>query len=133
MALAEGDWIVVPRVEIRIIEEPKVYACVGCKTHLSTEGNVISKDFTTQTGRGFLITDVVNVTNGPSLTRSLRTGKHVCEDVSCAGCDATVGWEYKDTEEKMQKYKIGKFVLEQAKITKHDWGRDKDGTDVATG
>ncbi|CAM9565842.1 unnamed protein product [Laminaria digitata] len=35
-----------------------------------------------------------------------------------------VGWEYKWAFEEEQKYKVGKFVLEEVKIAKYHWESD---------
>ncbi|CAM9361783.1 unnamed protein product [Hapterophycus canaliculatus] len=113
-----------PRVLTCFIEErqaSRVYACATCKTHLSTEGNVMSKDFTTQNGRGFLVNGMVNVTKGPSDDRSLRTGTHTCRDVYCVTCDTAVGWEYLGALERGQKYKIGNFVLDMTRTVRYHW------------
>lgn len=113
-----------PRVLVRHIEEPKIYSCATCETHLCTEGRVHSREFHTQNGRGYLVENVINVTNGPSNERTLRTGLHTCEDVYCVKCSTMVGWEYKWAFEEEQKYKVGKFVLEEVKIAKYHWESD---------
>eukprot|EP00752_Nemacystus_decipiens_P010814 g9619.t1 len=105
-------------------EDPMVYACANCKTHLSTEGNIESKDFYTANGRGFLIKNVINVTNGPSDERTLRTGRHTCQDVYCVTCDTMVGWEYIWAFDQELKYKEGKFVLEAVKVMRYHWEGD---------
>ncbi|CAM9667502.1 unnamed protein product [Scytosiphon promiscuus] len=110
-----------PRILTRFIEEPQVFACATCKTHLSTEKNIISKDFTTQNGRGFLINKMINVTNGPPENRNLITGMHTCRDVYCVTCDTAVGWEYVKAFEKTQKYKVGNFVLDTTRTIQYHW------------
>eukprot|EP00178_Gracilaria_changii_P009822 TRINITY_DN28533_c0_g1_i1.p1 TRINITY_DN28533_c0_g1~~TRINITY_DN28533_c0_g1_i1.p1 ORF type:complete len:163 (+),score=7.90 TRINITY_DN28533_c0_g1_i1:59-490(+) len=113
----DDDWVVIPS----LIEEPKVYACATCGTHLCTEANIQSKEFYTTDGRGFLVESVINITNGPPETRRLRTGMHTCEDVSCVGCDVTLGWQYTDAP-KGQTYKLGMCVLARIKLTQCGWG-----------
>lgn len=110
-----------PRVLTRFIDEPRVYACANCGTHLSTDGRVMSKEFHTTNGRGYLIKQVINVTNGPSDQRTLMTGVHTCEDVFCVTCNTMLGWEYKFAFEKNEKYKVGNFVLEEIKLVKYHW------------
>eukprot|EP00752_Nemacystus_decipiens_P009837 g8775.t1 len=117
----DDDWVVIPS----LIEEPKVYACATCGTHLCTDGNVESKDFHTADGRGYLVKSVINIANGPPETRKLRTGVHTCEDVSCVGCDVVLGWQYTDAA-KGQEYKIGMCVLALVKLAKTAWGKDED-------
>eukprot|EP00903_Cladosiphon_okamuranus_P015525 g14334.t1 len=120
----ESPYETMGRVLTRFIDDPMVYACANCKTHLSTEGNIESKEFHTANGRGFLIKNVINVTNGPSDERELRTGRHTCEDVYCVTCDTNVGWEYMWAFDKAQKYKVGKFVLDAVKVMRYHWEGD---------
>ena len=46
------------------------------------------------------------------MNRQLATGAHVVADISCAICGSCVGWKYVDAKEPLQRYKIGKFILE---------------------
>jgi hypothetical protein len=66
----------------------------------------------------------VNVTAGPNEERSLMTGLHVVCDIYCNSCETIVGWKYEKAYEPSQKYKVGKFILEKAKLKKDkDWGQ----------
>eukprot|EP00903_Cladosiphon_okamuranus_P011490 g10822.t1 len=122
----DDDWVVIPS----LIEEPQVYACATCGTHLCTDGNIESKEFHTKDGRGFLVRDVINITNGPPQSRMLRTGKHTCEDVSCVSCHTEIGWQYTDTAERGQRYKIGLCVLGVVYLAKATgWGKDEGDDD----
>lgn len=47
------------------------------------------------------------------------TGSHVVADITCAICCAKVGWKYVDAKEEAQKYKVGKFILETARVMDH--------------
>lgn len=49
---------------------------------------------------------------GKPENRNLVTGEHVVADIQCATCRARIGWKYIDAKEESQKYKIGKFILE---------------------
>ena len=58
-----------------------------------------------------------------------KTGKHVIADLLCANCDASqdqrtvVGWKYlKKPGVRSQKYKEGKYVIEEAMLVKLGWG-----------
>lgn len=53
---------------------------------------------------------------GKSETRLLVTGSHVVADITCAICQARVGWKYVDAKEESQKYKVGKFILETQRV-----------------
>jgi len=43
----------------------------------------------------------------------MTTGRHVVRDICCKQCKETVGWKYDRAYEQTEKYKEGKFILEQ--------------------
>ncbi len=63
-----------------------------------------------------------NVRVGRSEHRQLVTGAHVVADISCAICHTKLGWKYVDARDPLQRYKVGKFILELARLaTYHSW------------
>lgn len=85
----------------------------------------------------------VNATKGPAEDRVLTTGLHTVCDIFCRVCDESVGWFYvswfvddmvpslgtefqridlnqEEAFEASQKYKVGKYILEKAKLSKQD-------------
>uniref|UniRef100_M1AFU3 Protein yippee-like n=1 Tax=Solanum tuberosum TaxID=4113 RepID=M1AFU3_SOLTU len=58
----------------------------------------------------------VNVTLGEKEERMMLTGIHTVVDIFCVGCGSIVGWKYEAAQEKDQKYKEGRFILERFKI-----------------
>ncbi len=44
------------------------------------------------------------------------SGMHLVRDVFCRCCDEKLGWTYDQASDPNQRYKVGKFVLERAKI-----------------
>ncbi|KAH9736475.1 protein yippee-like [Citrus sinensis] len=54
----------------------------------------------------------VNITVGEKEERMMMTGMHTVVDIFCVGCGSIVGWKYEAAQEKAQKYKEGKFILE---------------------
>ncbi|KAK6779148.1 hypothetical protein RDI58_021332 [Solanum bulbocastanum] len=54
----------------------------------------------------------VNVTLGEKEERMMLTGMHTVVDIFCVGCGSIVGWKYEAAQEKDQKYKEGRFILE---------------------
>jgi len=92
----------------------KVYGCVECGTHLSTNESVISKTFQGHHGRAWLFHRAVNILEGAAEERNMTTGLHVVKDIVCAHCQAVVGWKYEKAYEPSQKYKEGKYILERA-------------------
>ncbi|RMY19613.1 hypothetical protein D0865_16717 [Hortaea werneckii] len=43
----------------------------------------------------------------------MTTGRHIVRDVACRQCKEVVGWKYDRAYEPSEKYKEGKFILEQ--------------------
>ncbi|KAF6147067.1 hypothetical protein GIB67_036786 [Kingdonia uniflora] len=60
--------------------------------------------------------DSVNVTVGKKEERMMMTGMHTVADIFCVCCGSIVGWKYESAQEKNQKYKEGKFILERFKV-----------------
>eukprot|EP01099_Mayorella_cantabrigiensis_P000776 TRINITY_DN1338_c0_g1_i2.p1 TRINITY_DN1338_c0_g1~~TRINITY_DN1338_c0_g1_i2.p1 ORF type:complete len:115 (-),score=9.83 TRINITY_DN1338_c0_g1_i2:244-588(-) len=100
------------------LNEPCVYGCSNCHSHLSVHDNIISKSFQGRHGRAYLFSKCVNVSIGPKEDRILITGLHTVADIYCNDCQTVVGWKYLAAVEESQKYKVGKYILEKAKISK---------------
>jgi len=114
--------------------DTKVYGCKECKTHFSTQEDILSRvscvaqllsslhthtdillslqNFRGQHGKAYLFDNVVNIILGDPAERSMTTGKHVVRDINCRQCKAIVGWKYDKAYEPAEKYKEGKFILE---------------------
>ncbi|XP_073017174.1 protein yippee-like isoform X2 [Primulina eburnea] len=85
-------------------------------------------------GMGRLISSIrVNVTFGEREERLMTTGMHIAADIFCALCGSLVGWNYETAQEKSQKYKEGKSVLERFKICGPNGSRYWVGHDVHSG
>ncbi|KAF3624405.1 Protein yippee-like [Capsicum annuum] len=100
--------------------EGNIYSCKHCHTHLGLADHIISKTFQCRHGRAYLFDRVVNVTLGEKEERMMLTGMHTVVDIFCVGCGSIVGWKYEAAQEKSQKYKEGKFILERFKILSPD-------------
>lgn len=90
----------------------KIYGCKYCKTHLSNQDDIVSKNFRGQHGKAFLFDTVVNVKESEPVERNMTTGKHVVRDIKCKQCKEIVGWKYDKAYEETEKYKEGKYILE---------------------
>ncbi|CAL4943863.1 unnamed protein product [Urochloa decumbens] len=93
-----------------------VYRCKGCRTHLASADDIISKDFLGEYGRAYLFDKVVNVTVGETEDRMMMTGRHSVSDIFCIGCGVLVGFRYEAAQQRSQKYKEGKFILERYQL-----------------
>ncbi|XP_049408236.1 protein yippee-like At3g08990 [Solanum stenotomum] len=96
--------------------EGNIYSCKYCKTHFGLADHIMSKSFQCRHGKAYLFDKVVNVTLGEKEERVMLTGMHTVVDIFCVGCGSIVGWKYEAAQEKDQKYKEGRFILERFKI-----------------
>ncbi|XP_073017173.1 protein yippee-like isoform X1 [Primulina eburnea] len=113
--------------------EGKIYSCKHCGTHLALSEDIMSKSFHCRHGKAYLFDKVVNVTFGEREERLMTTGMHIAADIFCALCGSLVGWNYETAQEKSQKYKEGKSVLERFKICGPNGSRYWVGHDVHSG
>ncbi|XP_044956650.1 protein yippee-like At4g27745 [Hordeum vulgare subsp. vulgare] len=110
------DWL-----ETSELVGPRVYTCSHCRNHVCLHDDIISKDFQGRNGRAFLSYHAMNVTTGSKEDRQLMTGLHTIADIHCCDCQEVLGWKYERAYEESQKYKEGRFIFEQAKITQENW------------
>ncbi|OZJ06885.1 hypothetical protein BZG36_00236 [Bifiguratus adelaidae] len=94
-------------------EQSSIYGCAKCRTHLTTEDALISKQFQGQHGKAYLFRYVVNIREGTDVDRPMTTGLHTVRDIACEGCREVLGWKYIVAFEESQKYKEGKYILEK--------------------
>ncbi|TPX06832.1 uncharacterized protein E0L32_002328 [Thyridium curvatum] len=69
---------------------------------------------------------LANITVGARENRQLVTGMHVVADIGCAVCRGNLGWKYVDAAEAAQRYKIGKYILETARVVEFRSWEDGD-------
>lgn len=100
----------------RITLEGNIYSCKHCRTHLAVADDIISKSFHCRHGKAYLFDKVENVTVGEKEQRMMMTGMHIVVDIFCVTCGSIVGWKYESANEKSQKYKEGKYILERFKV-----------------
>ncbi|KAJ5132282.1 Protein yippee-like [Penicillium atrosanguineum] len=91
----------------------KIFGCKTCKTHLADYNDIISRNFRGQHGKAYLFNNVVNITQSDPVERNMTTGRHIVRDINCRQCKETVGWKYDKAYESSEKYKEGKFILEE--------------------
>ncbi|KAF3246883.1 hypothetical protein TWF192_006696 [Orbilia oligospora] len=107
--------------------------CSTCHTNLCFTSSVISKGFTGRHGRAYLVSSLLppNIIHGKPTSRALQTGAHTVSDISCKICGSNLGWKYIYAEERTQRYKVGKYILETGRVRKVNYwdGRVGDGLD----
>lgn len=96
--------------------EGRAYSCRFCESDLVLADDLISRSFNCSRGRAYLFSNVVNITLGPQEERNMMSGMHTVEDIFCCCCGQYLGWKYVAVQDKNQKYKEGKFVLERWRI-----------------
>ncbi|KAM3375198.1 hypothetical protein P3S68_013912 [Capsicum galapagoense] len=97
------------------------YSCLKCRSHVSFDDDIISKNFKAKSGKAFLFDLVRNIVIGTKEERQLLTGLHTIAEIYCTNCNEELGWKYERAVEPSQKYKEGKFILEESKIVKDNW------------
>ncbi|XP_028767586.1 protein yippee-like At4g27745 [Neltuma alba] len=93
-----------------------IYCCFKCRNQIACHGDIISKEFRGSHGRAFLFSHAMNIKEGAQEDRQLLSGLHRVSDVYCSDCGEELGWTYTKAFDETQKYKEGKFVLENFKI-----------------
>ncbi|KAL3672459.1 hypothetical protein V7S43_001758 [Phytophthora oleae] len=102
--------------ELCDMEGMHAYRCADCGNVVADRDDVISKTFFGRTGKAFLMNNMYNIRVGPARNRYLMTGMHTIADVLCSQCGFVLGWKYVKAMESSQKYKEGKFIMEQAVV-----------------
>ncbi|KAG5360847.1 Protein yippee-like MOH1 [Yarrowia sp. B02] len=97
-------------------DEPCIYCCISCKSHLSRNDDLESKEFKGKFGDAFLFDQVVNVKKAEPVLKNMITGQYIVQDITCAQCGSDVGWTYVKSLKETERYKEGKFILEVEKI-----------------
>jgi hypothetical protein len=111
---------------------PDTLRCKTCASELALASQIISRQFTGRHGRAVLVAppssgaDLINIRIGRHEHRALATGAHTVADISCAVCSVKIGWKYVDAEAELQRYKIGRFILETERIIEHRSWEDAD-------
>uniref|UniRef100_A0A7S2G344 Protein yippee-like n=1 Tax=Alexandrium andersonii TaxID=327968 RepID=A0A7S2G344_9DINO len=98
-------------------EDEAIYRCSGCGAHFALYKDLLSTNFRGRTGNALLFNQVVNVTAGPLEDSVMTTGLHTIRCLYCVVCQERVGWKYEVAFEEDQKYKEGRFILEEELIS----------------
>ncbi|CAE7938753.1 unnamed protein product [Symbiodinium necroappetens] len=91
----------------------EVYCCAACGAHFAQYKDLLSTNFRGRTGNALLFNQVINVTAGPLEDSVMTTGLHTIRCLFCVVCEERVGWKYEVAFEEDQKYKEGRFILEE--------------------
>lgn len=95
-----------------------VYSCNRCRNPITLRHNLLSKAFKARSGDAYMFSEAMNVVLGVKREAQLITGRYVIADVSCRNCGEVLGWKYLKAFDDSQRSKIGRFIIEKAKILK---------------
>lgn len=70
--------------------------------------------------RASLFSHVVNVSCGEAHDRQMTSGKHTIRNIFCVSCATELGWTYVAAEHEENRYKVGKFILIDPLVRKHE-------------
>ena len=65
-----------------------------------------------------MFSQAMNTVLGKKYDKPLITGNFTIADLYCKTCGEELGWKYIKCHEKTQSYKVGRFIIEKAKIVK---------------
>ncbi|KAK4200883.1 yippee zinc-binding/DNA-binding /Mis18, centromere assembly-domain-containing protein [Triangularia verruculosa] len=127
--------------------------CLSCRSDLAFHSQIISKGFHGRHGKALLVAPALpcshdgnhrksesgfsaglhNIRLGATEKRQLATGSHEVADLFCYICETKLGWKYIKADEPSQKYKVGKFILEVARVAVEQGLEFEPVEDVRTG
>jgi len=95
----------------------KVYCCSECNAHIAPKALAVWSGYMGYRIPAFLFRMTVNIeTVGKLRHTTLSTGDYGLMDVHCRICRTYLGWKYVEASNEKEKYKVGTFLLEQAKL-----------------
>lgn len=103
----------------------QIFVCRVCHAHLASGAEICSREFHGASGRAYLFNAAINTALSSPEQRRLRTGMHTVTDAACAQCGNAVGWRYVAAVDISQQYKVGKYVLELARMRRRNNGRNR--------
>lgn len=90
-----------------------IFACANCHNHICISNLIMSENFHGRSGDLNLVSSVINCTFGIKESKSMMTGTYDVCDVNCKQCGDYLGWKYLHTDNRREKYKVGKVVIEK--------------------
>ncbi|VUC21217.1 unnamed protein product [Clonostachys rosea] len=97
-------------------QQTKVYDCKTCENPLALESSRIARHnkYNGREGPAFLFKETTsNISTSDPFPMEMTTGRHTVRNISCAKCDALVGWLYLQAPTHSEQYKMGKYMLEK--------------------
>jgi len=104
-------------VELPEAEDALMYHCCNCRSPILCSRDIVSSNYHGGSGPAFLANRVYNVAmERAAYVATFMTGGYTVRDVCCAGCRITLGKKYCEARDPANRFKIGKFLLEQTLV-----------------
>ncbi|CAD7957215.1 unnamed protein product [Amoebophrya sp. A25] len=111
----------IPETRAQQVQQTKssfdFFACRACGTPLALHGDLLSRNFRGRTGTAVLFDKVLNVNAGEVEESQMTTGVHLIRTLFCVCCQENLGWRYEKAYNEDQKYKEGRYILEEELIS----------------
>ncbi|GMJ10907.1 hypothetical protein like AT4G27740 [Hibiscus trionum] len=93
-----------------------LYRCSNCRNPLALVEDLLSKNFIAKSGKAYMFQHAMNVVLGPKYDKQLITGRYSIADIFCSKCGEELGWKYVQAYDMKNRFKEGKFILEEIKM-----------------
>ncbi|KAG4172723.1 hypothetical protein ERO13_A11G015500v2 [Gossypium hirsutum] len=84
--------------------------------HSLTVKLIITNLLHAKSGKAYMFQHAMNIVLGPKYDKQLITGRFSIADVFCSKCGEELGWKYVQSYDLKNRYKEGKFILEELKM-----------------
>ncbi|KAK8687442.1 hypothetical protein V6N13_086257 [Hibiscus sabdariffa] len=69
-----------------------------------------------KSGKAYMFQHAMNVVLGPKYDKQLITGGYTIAGIFCSKCGEELGWKYVQAYDMKNRFKEGKFILEEIKM-----------------
>lgn len=115
-------------LDIEIPDDALMYHCNSCKSPILHCHDIVSTHYHGAHGPAFLVDHLYNVAeHQTAYTTAFITGAYRVCNVQCAGCGITLGKKYIVAHELANRFKVGKYLLEQTMVSLPDCCSSKKG------
>lgn len=98
-------------------DDTLMYHCCRCKVPILRSRDIVSANYHGGWGPAFLVNQVCNVSvERNSYPATFTTGGYTVCDFSCSACRLTLGKKYVDARDPPNRFKVGKYLLEQTLV-----------------
>ncbi|KAE8699828.1 Protein yippee-like [Hibiscus syriacus] len=93
-----------------------LYRCSSCRNPLALVQDLLSTNYIAKSGKAYMFQHAMNVVLGPKYDKQLMTGRFSIADIFCSKCGEELGWKYVEAYDIKNRFKEGKFILEEIKM-----------------